>query len=500
MTATPSVPERFHAGARYAVPAAIASVRAALLPVVRQLGFEVEVEQFSVIEAARGSALAGLTLTPTRVPIHIRIDLDADGPVSVVTVSLMDTWKVPGTRGTALAAYQEAFTGIQGAVDVCLRRVAVGVTDSGWVGSLPTGEPRYGDSVIGRVEGQLSRQADRLLDGPDDPRRRSASGSVGIDEFEFISGDQSVRVPAGDLDGMLTAGELIVIRPGEMPPRLVADVQKVVTDLEDVLARARTGGPAARVSSMDVGAAGVPVVAFLHQQAELRHQLPLRVVMTCTTCRLERIVNPDFTRLRERSRRRRMIFSSLGLSFSSQGASPFVLAGRLAQFGGKDPDFVCQRCQGLDADETLVTFCPKCGDRRAETVLRTCPKCSFDLRTLVAAGPRWQPRQLPNAASPPPSAPPAHSSEPSTVPAPPRPASPEAVTGPAPAPRPVPEPARPQPASPEAVTEPAPAPTTPASPAAWHPDPSGRFQFRYWDGRSWTAHVSRAGRAFHDPL
>ncbi|MGI8794575.1 MAG: DUF2510 domain-containing protein [Acidimicrobiales bacterium] len=28
------------------------------------------------------------------------------------------------------------------------------------------------------------------------------------------------------------------------------------------------------------------------------------------------------------------------------------------------------------------------------------------------------------------------------------------------------------------------------SPAAWHPDPTGRFQLRFWDGRTWTEHVS----------
>jgi len=34
---------------------------------------------------------------------------------------------------------------------------------------------------------------------------------------------------------------------------------------------------------------------------------------------------------------------------------------------------------------------------------------------------------------------------------------------------------------------------------AWRPDPTGRFQHRYWDGAQWTDHVSNAGVASTDP-
>jgi hypothetical protein len=45
----------------------------------------------------------------------------------------------------------------------------------------------------------------------------------------------------------------------------------------------------------------------------------------------------------------------------------------------------------------------------------------------------------------------------------------------------------------------APAPTpTPAVPAGWYADPAGRFDLRYWDGGTWTEHVSRAGQQFTD--
>lgn len=44
----------------------------------------------------------------------------------------------------------------------------------------------------------------------------------------------------------------------------------------------------------------------------------------------------------------------------------------------------------------------------------------------------------------------------------------------------------------------APAPVTPAVPAGWYADPAGRFELRYWDGNTWTEHVSRAGQQFTD--
>lgn len=33
----------------------------------------------------------------------------------------------------------------------------------------------------------------------------------------------------------------------------------------------------------------------------------------------------------------------------------------------------------------------------------------------------------------------------------------------------------------------------------WYPDPSGRFEFRYWDGETWTGHVSTGGESSWDP-
>lgn len=41
---------------------------------------------------------------------------------------------------------------------------------------------------------------------------------------------------------------------------------------------------------------------------------------------------------------------------------------------------------------------------------------------------------------------------------------------------------------------------TSGSPAGWHPDPTGQFEQRYWDGSQWTEHVHHAGVQSVSPL
>ena len=42
-------------------------------------------------------------------------------------------------------------------------------------------------------------------------------------------------------------------------------------------------------------------------------------------------------------------------------------------------------------------------------------------------------------------------------------------------------------------------PTATGTPAAWYPDPSGRYERRYWDGREWTPYVFADGQQFVEP-
>lgn len=57
------------------------------------------------------------------------------------------------------------------------------------------------------------------------------------------------------------------------------------------------------------------------------------------------------------------------------------------------------------------------------------------------------------------------------------------------------------PAQPGAVVpQAAPIPDPPAVPAQWAPDPSHAHQLRWWDGHTWTEHVSDAGVRASDPI
>ena len=54
--------------------------------------------------------------------------------------------------------------------------------------------------------------------------------------------------------------------------------------------------------------------------------------------------------------------------------------------------------------------------------------------------------------------------------------------------------ARPAPAAPPPPPPPPVPPATGGSPPAWHPDPSGRFQYRWWTGAEWTSFVATHGQ------
>lgn len=45
-----------------------------------------------------------------------------------------------------------------------------------------------------------------------------------------------------------------------------------------------------------------------------------------------------------------------------------------------------------------------------------------------------------------------------------------------------------------------PLPPPPLLDPAWYPDPTGRYEARYWDGRKWTSHISHYGATGSDPL
>ncbi|MCL2781886.1 MAG: hypothetical protein FWD74_10470, partial [Actinomycetia bacterium] len=408
-------PRRWAAGSRRALNLPPAPVRAALLQAIRALGFTPTSEQFSYLEAVRGSAIRGLSMTRARVPVWLRVEVTSagvrpdvtDGGAQVktaaaaarteVVVRLEDRLRAGRSRAAA-AVYAEVFDQALTGLDDALKRLAptAGASFDPWWRDLPESKAVAGRSTAAsaaRVESVFARQTSRLLDGQ--RKVPGAAAGAGVATVTLViagTGDAPGAVaefPADVLDGMLTVGQLVTADPGRMPASLVAQVHALLVSLEARLAEAGRAGVSrgARIMLADVDR---PVVVFLCQQATLREKLPIRVLKTCTTCHLDKVVNPDFERLRERNRKLKVLSGSVGVVFGVQHISAFTLVGRLAQVHKTDPDFVCPRCQGTDADERPITFCPRCGDRRDESVLRTCPRCDLELRDTMPKQKIWQ--------------------------------------------------------------------------------------------------------------
>ena len=98
----------------------------------------------------------------------------------------------------------------------------------------------------------------------------------------------------------------------------------------------------------------------------------------------------------------------------------------------------------------------------------------------IAGGPPATDPLLPGEQFPPPG----------QEPPPPAPAVPSPVTNLAAAPSPAPVPPPPPP----------PPLLRPTPPADWYLDPAGRHECRYWDGSTWTSHVSDNGQLAHEQL
>ena len=450
------------------VAAPVATVRTALSKTLRDLRFELTAERLTSLEGQRGSQLAAGALQLKKSPVGVKIDLDADQGPTEVAIHLFDRWRAPGGKAWGSnKTYAEIFTEIAQALDACL--VAL---DPNLVPTQPTfnstaatvGFLERTNSATGDVGQKAAGKVDQWLGGapPPAPGSDKAKIVIAVPDAEAI-------LDAMRVQGMLTVALLVSRIPGPMPPALVADVERVATEIEEVLDAA----PPGLVPIITLSAAEKPVVTFLHDQARIRDSLPLRTLQRCTTCRHEKIVNPDYKRLVDRNRKIRGLSGFLGATISSSGISPFVALGRIMPFVKLDPEYVCPRCQGLEAEDHLVVFCPNCGERRDEAALRKCRRCEHDFRAALTPEQLWFPvgTAAERFAPPPP---------PIIAPPVPMPFI-EAPQGYAPAP--------------VAQIQ----PPQPAFPPGYYADPAGRFEARWWDGFQYTAQVIIGGQPGVDP-
>jgi len=431
-----------------------AEARAAIVRFLRAQEFTLTSEQISMVAAKRGSQIAGSVQTK-KLPIVFRASFEPDPQGCMVNIHIGDAWrsgvgKVWGMNGP----YKALMDDVSRALDAALAPFAADEFQQHVISTATRDIPIISHSNTGIVKGGavVADKVDQLV-----TPNGAHSTPKALKEVVLRSSKGAASFDRMGVEGLFTVGLLVSTKPGAMPANLARDVENFSSRLERLVADQPQGRVVCNVSDDEI-----PVAEFLATQASIRERLPLRTLHVCTTCKLEKVVNPDYEKLREKNRRKQVITGAIGATVSTSGISPFLLVGSLMKFKNFDIPYVCPRCQGLEADSSIVTYCPNCGERRDEAVLRSCRRCKHNFAAAEHAqhGDLWDPdAQLfePAPAQPlmPPSTPAAFA---------PPPAAP--------------------PASAAVATNPA---------AGWYSDTTGRHQHRYWDGRRWTEHVADKG-------
>lgn len=461
-------------------------VRTALTRALRDAGFEISSEHTTLVQARRGSQLAG-TVSKDKLPVQVTLTLTPTDPGCRVAVRIEHRWRTPigrvsGVQGQYRLVFADVLAGLDRvltlldpqAVPQAVADASV-ITGQGAVGSQPPVKgmlERANNSITGAAS-SLVNATDRQLRGG---RDQTPEAWQAVRAVRLVLGEDTETLSDGEIEAVLGVAALISAQPGPLPARLGGQVERLAAVIEPALA---SGVPVPTATLM---ADDRPALVFLRQQAALRESLPVRRLLVCRDCRFEKVVNDDYQRLADRNRKLSAIVGGLGATIRPGSVSPFVVVGQLFRLKNLMPDFVCPRCQGMECDPHAITFCPSCGKRHEEAALRSC-SCGFDFRAEGA-------KQL---AARPPVEVPDYGAAPAL--------HPESVAPPSPPlqiPHPSPSPAG-QPAAPAIqVPRPSPAPGTAVNvpggitvpPAGWHPDPWRRARLRWWDGRAWTGHTA----------
>jgi hypothetical protein len=185
-------------------------------------------------------------------------------------------------------------------------------------------------------------------------------------------------LPRHDVEASFALGRFI----SGHPPGEAAEPQGLVGCVRALWWTIEAEIDASEVSLDDVSAR---MMRLLDRQVRIREQMPVRLVYRCRDCRLEKVIDPECVRLLLRNRQI-MSAAGPGQYASAPEFSVFRPGGRLLSIKDLDPDYVCSRCQGTEADEVLATICPECGALSTDPVLSACTStgCLTDFRRFLA--------------------------------------------------------------------------------------------------------------------
>ena len=363
--------------AERSVRAPASRVRADLTRALRDAGFKVTRETTTLIEARRGSQLAA-SISMEKLPLVAGLRLAPRAEACDVQLHLEDAWRSPLNKVYGLnGKYDRVFQGVLERLDAELARIDPAAAQLGFAPAA-TVSPMGDVAVLERANGGLYDGAqkaagtvDKRVLGGGEPATQPAWR--GVAHVRLVAGQATLELDVEEAQAVLAVAALVGAQPVGMPEQLVREVEALAARIELAL-ESGTAVPDVALEGSERHA-----VDFLRQQAALREDMPVRQLLVCRDCRFEKIVNADYQRLAERNRKLGLLMGGVGATIGPGGVNPFVIFGQLFRLKKLDPEFVCPRCQGMQADPFVVTFCPKCGERHQEGALRGC-RCGHDFR------------------------------------------------------------------------------------------------------------------------
>jgi hypothetical protein len=355
------------------------AARAELVRALKNAKCTIATDTAHTIEARRGTMLTA-SFGAAKLPLLVTVKLAESDEGCHVAIRIEDRWTSPTGKVWGMnTQFEKASRELQTRLDLALSTVdpqaassfetPVFSTPSANIKILEKSNAGIGQGAAAVVEAASDKIAGDAPGGPPKPFR-------GVTAVVLDGPGGAVFLPIERAYGLMAAAALVGDAPGGMPEPMLRQVEQFAARLENAL-----HGAEGEVR-LPLAPGDQPVADFLHQQAQMREDLPLRTRMTCTDCKHEKIVNPDYQRLMERNRKIGALMGGVGATIGRGGISPFVLVGQLMRFKGMDPDFVCPRCQGMEAHQGVTTFCPGCGERHDEGPLRSC-RCGHDFRRGV---------------------------------------------------------------------------------------------------------------------
>jgi hypothetical protein len=362
-------------------------LRHAIAQALREIGFQITVDQITRIEAKRGNLLGTSLMLKKAMPVLAIFEVAPTPNGRAVVAHLTDNiHSLVGKTWGVNRQYREIFDEVRRRVDLALARLDPAAAQSFgearfWSRAAEIGVLEGSNAISAKVSAGAVDLAGRALDGSTDT---TPSAWKGVDSVTFrSSAGMAVRTLA-ETQAALGIAVMVASHPDPMQPNLAPDVEAFAAEVERQLT-----ATAGRAVLIEVSDDQRRVFEFLTQQAQIRAELPVRTLHVCRSCRLDKITNPAYERIAVRNEKIGDIVAGVGATISAKGISPTFVLGQVFKLKRLDPAYVCTRCQGMEADERVVTFCPSCAELMRDVVLDVCPKCGLDFRTNVGKTPLW---------------------------------------------------------------------------------------------------------------